>query len=76
MAYNLTRDWQYLSIIDPLRKEAKELYSKLNEIINGHDEINPENYIFNYFGDILKRVVNNQDEIIETVERKRTNMQQ
>ncbi len=34
---------------DPLRKEAKESYNKLNEIINNYEKINdPDGYISNY----------------------------
>ena len=38
---------------DPLRKEAKESFNKLNDIIYDYDEIDPESYVFDYIGDIL-----------------------
>ena len=60
---------------DPLRKEAKESYNKLNEIINNYDEINdPDGYISNYIGEIRERVVPHRDEMVEEIHDKSKEM--
>ena len=35
---------------DTLRKEAKESYQKLNELINDFEKIDPDGFIFDYIG--------------------------
>ena len=56
---------------DPLRKEAKESYNKLNEIINNYEKIDdPDGYISNYIGEIRERVFSHRDEMVEEIHNK------
>jgi WD40 repeat protein len=59
---------------DPLRKEIKESFNKLNGIINEYDKIDPDGYISNHIGDILETVVCHRDEMIEEIHNKSEQM--
>ena len=59
---------------DSLRKEAKELFNKLNDIIYDYEKINPDSFIFDYIGEIRIRLDLHRDEMIEEVNQKSEEM--
>ena len=52
---------------DPLRKEIKESFKKLNDIVFDYEKIDPECYIFDYIGDIIRRVDMHRDVMIDDI---------
>ena len=56
--------------IDPLRKEIRTSFDKLNEIIYEYEKFDPEGYIFDNAGDIINKVDLHREELIKEINEK------
>ena len=61
---------QYYNEINPLRREIKESFTKLNDIINEHEKLDPEGYIFDNVGEVINRVDLHREELIKEINEK------
>ena len=59
---------------DSLRKEVKESLTKLDHIIYDYEKIDPEGYVFDYFGEVLNKIDLHREEKIEEVKEKSQEM--
>ena len=61
---------EYYFEMDPVRKEIKSSFDKLNQIIYEHQKLAPEGYIFDYIRKIINKVDLHREESIKYINEK------
>ena len=57
-------------ILNPLRKKIKLSFEELSESIDDYEKIDPEGFVYDYFGEIRNKVDLHREELKKEVDQK------
>ena len=53
--------------LNPLRKQIKETFNKLNDLIRDYEKINSDSFVYDYFAEIFNKVDLHREELLKEI---------